>query len=117
MHELSLARALVRQIEGLARQHSARRIVSIRVQVGEFSGVEPELLSSAFEEASSTGACATAELVIERTQLRALCEACGNEFQILDFKFVCPGCGSPSLGIVGGEELMLDSIVLEGSST
>jgi hydrogenase nickel incorporation protein HypA/HybF len=115
MHELSLARALIRQIEGLAQQHSARRVVSIRVQIGEFSGVEPELLSSAFQELSISGTCSSAELIVERTQLRAVCEACGNEFRILEFKFVCPSCGSPMLEIVGGEEMMLESILVEGA--
>jgi hydrogenase nickel incorporation protein HypA/HybF len=117
MHELSLVRALLRQLDDLVEQYPGQRLISIRVEIGEFSGVEPEFLSSAFSELASQGPYSSVDFVVERTVLRAACEACGQEFRVLDFKFLCPSCGSPRLCVLGGDEMMLDSMTLEDYPT
>ena len=47
MHELSVCLALMQQVERVCREHSARRVALIRLQVGPLSGVEPPLLERA----------------------------------------------------------------------
>ena len=49
MHEASLVESSLRQVVSLMQEHGAQRVHSIRVCVGEFSGVEPELFRSAYE--------------------------------------------------------------------
>lgn len=50
MHERSLVMALLRQVDQLRRAQGGHRVVMVRVSVGEFSGVEPELLRIAFQD-------------------------------------------------------------------
>jgi Zn finger protein HypA/HybF involved in hydrogenase expression len=50
MHERSLVMALLRQVDELRRAQGGQRVVLVRVSVGEFSGVEPELLRMAFQD-------------------------------------------------------------------
>jgi hydrogenase nickel incorporation protein HypA/HybF len=113
MHERSLVRALLRQVEGLAEAHSSSRVLSIRVRIGEFSGVVPELLASAYEELKTDTTLRDATLDLEQTPLEAACKQCGNEFRIERFKFECDSCGSAELTIRGGEEMLLDSVTME----
>ena len=47
MHEFALCELLLRQVETLQKEQNADRVTGVRVKVGEFSGVEPELLQQA----------------------------------------------------------------------
>ena len=49
MHEASLVQSLLEQVQTLMRDHQAQRVQTIQLSVGEFSGVEPELLRSAYD--------------------------------------------------------------------
>ena len=113
MHERSLVRALLRQVEVLAAEHPATRVIGIRVRIGEFSGVEAELLQSAYDDLIEYSALSGAELSVEQVPLEAVCEQCGQRFHIDNYQFECTKCGSVKLEISGGEELLLDSIQLE----
>src|SRR5262245_57181127 len=113
MHERSLVRALIRQVEGIASNHVQSRVLSVRVRLGEFSGVEPELLATAFDDVVQDTSLQGAALDMERVPLEAVCEECGREFRIERFKFRCGECGSVRLHIRGGEELWLESVMFE----
>jgi hydrogenase nickel incorporation protein HypA/HybF len=113
MHERSLARGLLRQVQAVADDHYPCCVRSIRVHIGEFSGVEAELLASAFAALAEETPLRHAELVVERTPLQAACRRCRGEFHVQKFVFRCPTCGSPDLTVFGGEELLLDSITME----
>jgi hydrogenase nickel incorporation protein HypA/HybF len=116
MHERSLVRALLRQVEAIAEEHAPSRVVGIRVRIGEFSGVEAELLRSAYEELSAETMLEAAELTVDRVPLEAVCRQCGETFCIARFRFECPNCGGAQLTISGGEELLLESVVMEVDS-
>jgi hydrogenase nickel incorporation protein HypA/HybF len=113
MHERSLVKALLRQVENLAAAHPGSHIVSIHVHIGEFSGVEPELFATAYDELVTQTPLRGAALNLERVALEAVCDQCGSRFRIERFKFQCGKCGSLRLAIHGGEELLLDSVKME----
>ena len=113
MHERSLVRALLRQVQAIAEDHWPNCVRAVRVRIGEFSGVDAELLAAAYAELAAETALCHAELIIDRTTLQAQCRRCGRKFQIQEFTFECPTCASRDLAILGGEELLLDSITLE----
>jgi hydrogenase nickel incorporation protein HypA/HybF len=61
---------------------------------------------------------ATAELVF--LPVRGRCTSCGNEFEG-DEEFtaplsVCPRCGGADVVMIGGDELMLESIEYRGTT-
>jgi hydrogenase nickel incorporation protein HypA/HybF len=113
MHERSLVRALLRQVQGLAEENAARRVVAIRVRLGEFSGVEAELFASAYSDLVRGTPLCDAALELERTPLQGLCAKCGRQFRIERFKFQCDQCGSSNLTLRGGEEMLLESVTME----
>jgi hydrogenase nickel incorporation protein HypA/HybF len=113
MHEQSLVRALLRQVQIVADENSGSRVLSIRVRIGEFSGVEPDLLCSAYDDLVQDTPLRGAELKMKRVPLEAVCDQCGNQFRIERFHFQCDKCGSVRLALRGGEELLLESVTLE----
>jgi hydrogenase nickel incorporation protein HypA/HybF len=113
MHEHSLVRALLRQVEAIAAEHPGSQIKSFRVRIGEFSGVEVDLLASAYDVLVQDTSLRGAVLNVERVPLEAVCDQCGHEFHIERFQFECDKCGCLRLTLRGGEELLLDSVTLE----
>jgi hydrogenase nickel incorporation protein HypA/HybF len=68
MHELSLVRGLVQQIDALAGQNAASRVTVIRLKLGPLAHIEPGHLREHFVEAARGTLAATARLEIETTE-------------------------------------------------
>lgn len=113
MHERSLVKALLRQVEDVAAAHPGSHLRSIRVRIGELSGVEPELLVSAYSDLAADTTLRGVSLDLERVPLEAVCNQCGHRFQVKRFHFQCDRCGSLHLTLRGGEEMVLDSVTME----
>jgi hydrogenase nickel incorporation protein HypA/HybF len=95
----------------------AARVLSVRLRIGEFSGVEADLLASAYTQLVDDTPLRESQLEIARTPLVAVCGACGNESRIERFQFQCRNCGSRALSICGGEEMILAAVTLEAAET
>jgi hydrogenase nickel incorporation protein HypA/HybF len=112
MHEQSLVRSLLSQVQDLAALHAGCCVDEIRVEIGPLAGVEPSLVQSAFEQLVETSSVCGARLVIDEVPLSAVCVACETSFDIERFQFVCPACGSRQVRVTQGDEFRLVSITL-----
>ncbi len=113
MHEESLMRTLLRQVDHLARQHQAVSVDEIQVEVGPLSGVEPILLMSAFERLVVLTNFETARLVLREVPLECRCRMCFAEFVLENFRFICPQCGSGSVEILRGDSMRLLNVSMQ----
>jgi hydrogenase nickel incorporation protein HypA/HybF len=111
MHEMAICQALLEQIEGIAREHSAR-VSRVHLAVGPLSGVEPRLLERAYELASTGTAAQNSELLIEDTAVRVRCRACGAESAAHANRLLCAECGNWQTELTGGDELLLLKVEL-----
>ena len=111
MHERSLVKRLLRQVEAICEPLDAECVTEVRIEVGPLSGVEPLLLQSAFEQLAFETAASEANLLIDEVPLRAKCTACGCDFEVGDFVFRCPDCGG-NVRIIQGDEIQLVSVSL-----
>lgn len=114
MHELSVATALVSTATDAAdRAHARGMILSVRIRVGELSGVVPEALEFAWPLAAEGTRCHDAQLRIERVPCRIRCAACNAETELVaPFRLRCGLCGSRDACITTGRELELVSLEL-----
>jgi hydrogenase nickel incorporation protein HypA/HybF len=113
MHEYSIVQALLDRVEVEARAHSATSVHRLRVQIGEQSGVEPDLLEAAFEMARMRTICETARLEIVSVAAQWACRVCGADIapgQVLR----CSLCDSPAR-LVSGDEIVLERIEMEAA--
>ena len=111
MHEYSLMTALMDRVEAEAASHRAIAVHRVRVLIGELSGVEADLLESAFEIARTGTICARAALDIERVAARWACPTCRRTLAACD-RLQCPACGTPA-ALASGGEILLGQIELE----
>ena len=115
MHERSLVKGLIEQVLEEGRNRRLGHIHEIRIAIGEFSGVEPHLVKSAFDEMSGEYWPTPVQLAIEVIPLSAICLACHENFRVMDFRFICLKCGSGDVTITAGEEMQLVSLRAEAT--
>ncbi len=111
MHEYSLMTALMDRVEEEAAAHRALAVHRVRVRIGELSGVEPELLESAFEIVRAGTVCASAVLEVERIPARWECSACRRPLGAGE-RLHCAACGAPA-ALAAGDEILLGQVELE----
>lgn len=113
MHEESLIRSLLHQVEELAQHHQATTVEDIEVEIGPLSGVEPLLVQEAFERLRMAFRWPDCSLLITKVGLTVFCNQCSKESELLDFHFVCCHCGATSLRILRGDEFRLLNVRMQ----
>lgn len=111
MHEYSVGQALMARIDAEAGAHGATRIHRIRLKIGELSGVEPDLLATAFSILKEGTMCHQAELDIERIPARWVCPACALDIPAGEI-LRCRMCGEAAR-LSGGDDIVLAQIEME----
>jgi hydrogenase nickel incorporation protein HypA/HybF len=117
MHEFSVCIALMEQVERIAREHRARRVDRIVLQLGPLSGVEAPLLEHAWPLAAAGTIAADAELVIDAAPVRVKCTRCGVESEAPPNRLLCAGCGDYRTRLVSGDEMLLAKLELSQIET
>jgi hydrogenase nickel incorporation protein HypA/HybF len=112
MHELSVCLALVQKLESIAQQHQSPGIEKVYLQVGQLSGVEPELVRKAYPLAAAGTVAENAELIIECGEVIVSCSQCGAESPVKPNRLLCATCGDFRTRVIRGDEMILDRLEL-----
>lgn len=113
MHERTIVQTLIEQIDEELRRRMLAGLAEVRLEIGEFSGIEPALLELAFEEMAAVHWQRDVILDLQIVPLIARCHHCRSEFPVERFRFVCPACQGTAVEIIKGEELRLISLRVE----
>ena len=73
MHEYSIVQSLLESCEEHAKSNDAKKVTKVVVKIGVLSGVEPELLQTAFDTFKEQTVCNDAQFIINVQQIEILC--------------------------------------------
>jgi len=113
MHEYSIVDSLLQLAEEHAIKNNAKKVTKLEVKIGVLSGVEPDLLKTAFETFKEGTMCEDAEFIMNIQPVVVRCENCGFEGELSKDEYLCPKCKSGNLKILDGEDMYLMSLELE----
>lgn len=113
MHELAITEGIIDAAVPAALEHGAKRILEIRLKIGELSGVLPKSLQEYFDIASKGTIAENAKLTVEKIPATIACNTCGYEGVIERKKARCPQCDGVDYKLVGGREYYVDSLEVE----
>ena len=113
MHEMSIVQALVEQCEDLAKANEATQITKVSIKVGVMSGVEPDLLQTAFDTFKEGTICSKAILDIKIQVLKVFCPMCNEEFALDQGSYDCPKCHSFEVSLTEGKDMMLMQLEMQ----
>ena len=111
MHEYSIVQALVDRVALEARAQGATAVHRLSIRIGELSGVDPDLLTTAYDTFRERTICERAQLDLQIVAARWDCPACGQAIA-RGAVLTCPTCSLPAR-LSQGDEIMLDRIELE----
>jgi|UniRef100_A0A7V3PUH5 hydrogenase nickel incorporation protein HypA/HybF len=109
MHEFTITWHLFNQILTAARQANARRVLRVKLLIGEHSSIVPESVKFYFDQLRAEPLIQHTELEFTRVPLRLRCPKCGQEFSELEEACSC----NAGAEIIGGDELLIESIDIE----
>lgn len=113
MHELGIAQGIIGIVGDEAQKKGFRRVLEIRLKMGEFSGLVAECLREMFPIAAAGSPAEGAELVIETLPARFECLDCGYVGDVDRENVCCPRCRSTAIRMVSGREFYVDSLKVE----
>jgi hydrogenase nickel incorporation protein HypA/HybF len=115
MHEASLVLGMVPVIEKHLKDNNGDHINKVITRIGRVSGVEVETFSFAFEAIKLDYPwLKDAQLEIIEEPAIYHCHECNHEFEVDSFDFpVCEKCMSPTVELIKGEEMLLESLEIE----
>ena len=113
MHEVSIAQNILDIVEREADKNKANKIYSVKIVIGEFTGIVKEALEFALQVVIKNSIANKAEFHIEMVSLKTHCSTCNKTYNNnKEFIFLCPSCDG-NLEILNGKELYIDYIDLE----
>lgn len=113
MHELAITQSILDIAKKVADEHGAKKVKSVRIMLGEYSGVVPQCIQDYFDVISKDTVVEGAFLDIRRLPVIIHCSSCQKESRIDRRHVACPVCGSTDLKLIQGREFYIESLEVE----
>lgn len=110
MHEMSLCEGILQVIEDASAREGFGRVQTVRLEIGRFSGVEPEALRFGFDVVMRGSLAEGARLEIVEVPGQAFCFECAETVTIDDRLAPCPKCQGGRLSPTGGDEMRIKDL-------
>ena len=111
MHEYSIVQSLVDSVGEAMKQTPGACALRVRVEIGDLSGVDVDLLQTAYDTFREGTCCERAELLIERVSTQWVCPLCDRPIAS-GAVLQCPYCNEPAR-LSAGDEIVLRQIEME----
>ena len=113
MHEYSIVQSLLESCEEHAKQNEAKEVTKVVVKIGVLSGVEPDLLKTAFDTFKEQTVCHNADFIMNIQKIMIECHNCNTQSELEKNEFSCPKCDSTDIKVLDGEDMFLMSLEME----
>ena len=113
MHEYSIVQSLLESCEEHAKTNNAKEVTKVVVKIGVLSGVEPDLLQTAFDTFKEKTVCHNALFIINVQKIVIECFECNTISTLEKHEFCCPKCESVNIKVTDGEDMYLMSLEFE----
>jgi hydrogenase nickel incorporation protein HypA/HybF len=110
MHELAIADAVLSMV---LEQAPDCRVTKVGMRIGHLRQVVPSALRFSFELVANETAAQGADLEIEPVPVGVWCDDCAVESSPGAFPLVCDRCGTTSVAVLRGDEMLVEWIETE----
>jgi len=110
MHEMGLAKDVLRKLLEAADKSGINLIHSAKVNIGETLISHKEEFFELFGQISKGTAADGIDLKVTVIPLMAFCNGCKAKFSAKEMKSGCPKCDSGDFKIVSGKEIMITEV-------
>ena len=111
MHELGIVMYIAETVQELMQEEKLTDVRKIVLQVGELSSVIPGYLRECYPAAVDGTVLEKTELEIEIIPANGKCRDCGEVYNVVEQKRICPECGADHWELLSGKEFNLKEIL------
>ena len=113
MHELGIVMNVLEQVDAVATENNAEKVLKVTMEVGEVSSIVPELFTDAFNWAKKkTSFLKDAALEMIIIEGRTYCQSCGETYKTTEYGKKCPHCGSGETYLLTGDQVIIKDIAV-----
>ena len=113
MHELGIAQSVLDAVRTEVALRPGAVPVAVGIRIGDLAGIDADALAFGFEALTAGTRWQSLKLEVEKKPRSHRCTACSATFNVADYNFTCPSCGSLRTEFAGGDELELTYVELE----
>lgn len=113
MHEYSIVQSLIIQCEENAKANDATKVTKVVVKIGVMSGIEPDLLQTAFDTFKQDTICDGCEYIQNIQKVKIKCLKCDTTSELEKKEYCCPKCQGVDIKILDGEDMFLMQLEME----
>lgn len=113
MHEMSLAEGVLQLIEDAARKDQFTKVITVWLEIGQLSGVEPEAMAFCFDAVTRGSVAQGARLEIIALPGTGWCMVCEKSVPMAEVFGECPHCGGYQMQVTGGTEMRLKELEVD----
>lgn len=110
MHEMALCEGVIDIIEAEALRQPFSKVMTVWLEIGALSQVEPDALRFCFDVVAAHSVAAEARLEIINSPGAAWCMTCIKTVAVERRYDPCPCCGGYQLQITAGEEMRVKEL-------
>lgn len=112
MHEMAVVHSVLKLVLDTGEKSNADQILKIRLRMGEYSDVVPEIFREYFDLAAKGTLAEGAILELTRVPATIRCRECGRT-GMADSRLSCSFCGSSNILLVTGREFYVENIEVQ----
>jgi len=113
MHEYAITKSLVQMASSKAEEAGSKRIIEIRIVVGQLSTYFDESIQMYFDIISKGTLAEGSKLIFHSVPAEFYCSKCVSNFVKPKNGFECPKCGLSGSPTEIGKEFYIESIEVE----
>ena len=110
MHELGVVMEVVCRVEKIAVENELKRIETLVLQIGELSSIIPAYVKACYPAAVDGTILEKTKLQVEILPGIGQCRCCGEEYNLIDHRNICPVCGDKGFNLISGKEFLIKEI-------
>jgi hydrogenase nickel incorporation protein HypA/HybF len=111
MHEMGLVQNIFDIVLKTAEQNGIAKVLRINIRAGQLRAIVPSQLQFCFQILSRESPILEgAQLMVETLAVKGKCRKCRHEFEVEEYRFVCPSCAHEEIDVLQGMELLVSNI-------
>ena len=113
MHEYAVTKSILATVLEEARKQGAKRVLEIRLEIGELSSFEEDSIKLYFEQLSMDTIAHGAKIVTRKISAQLYCEECDLHYLLNHVDYDCPKCKQTGVYDGTGNDFLIESIEIE----
>ena len=113
MHEYAVTQSILATVLEEANMADAKRVLEIRLEIGELSSFEEDSIKMYFEQLSKGTIAHGAKIVTRKISAQLYCKECDLSFPLSHVDYNCPRCNQTGIYNGTGNDFLIESIEVE----